>query len=397
MLAEPEPRERRIVERLTYLASVAIEHDRMIGALTLSEERFRRAFEDNAVAMGLLDTGGAVTRANAALRELTGREFTPASTSLLELVLPADRPLVTDRLARVRTGRDRVANCEFRLVGRGGDERTVSATMSLVRGASGEPLQVSVAMLDVTERLAALRDRRARREAEIAQQHAEEASRAKSAFLSAVSHEMRTPLQAITGFAELLGTLELDSARHAEALGHIATGAAHLLELVDDTLDLSRIEAAALPLELSTLPIRAVIDDVVDFLAPVAREHGVRLTAGPRTGQVVADARRLRQVLINLVSNGIRYSGPSGEVEVAAQQDGTVVGITVADNGPGIPESLRTRLFEPFVRSEPTAGPGVGLGLMLARGITEAMGGRLEIRDREDGAGTLATVALPQA
>lgn len=408
---EPTSRERHIVERLTHLASAVLEHAATVGALTVSEERFRRAFEDSALAMALLDTAGTVTSANEAMRTLAGVPLVGGSTALADIVAPDDTAGVTADVAEVGSGRRRQAEREVR-VGPPQGERTAMLTMSLVRGASGEPYQISVTLADLTERLAARRERRARLDAEIARRSAEAASRAKSAFLSAVSHEMRTPLQAITGFTELLGTMPLDAARRAEALEHIAAGAAHLLELVDDTLDLSRIEANALPLTMTVLPVAPVVDEVLQFLAPVAARHGVSLDTDTCHGEALADHRRLRQVLINLVSNGIRYSGQHGAVRVGASGTATATRITVTDNGPGIDPALRARLFEPFVHGAPGRAPhgeqsgeqsgepdeitggGVGLGLMLARGLTEAMGGRLTIDDAPGGRGTVATIEL---
>lgn len=278
--------------------------------------------------------------------------------------------------------------------------------MSLMRGARGEPVQLNVNMLDVAERLAAQEERRARREAVVARRTAEAASRAKSAFLSAVSHEMRTPLQAITSFAGLLGTLPMDTTRRDQALRSITAGATHLLELVDDTLDLARIEAGALPLTLQPVRVDAIVGEVIEFLAPVAVQHSVQLRRDAAGAVVLADHRRLRQVLINLVSNGIRYSGSNGLVSVGATGLGDCVRIAVVDNGPGIDPALGARLFEPFFRPDaeavadvrtncrPSPGAdGIGLGLMLARGLTEAMGGRLELGSARGG-GTVATVSL---
>lgn len=397
----PTAREQRLVGGLTYLVSVALAHSATVGALTVSEERFRRAFHDSAMPYGLLDTAGCFVLGNDALGELTGRAVAPGATMLLDLVVGDDVETVAAMLAEVNSGRSRTAQRDVGIVGPDGTRRTATMTLSLVRGARGEPFQVSVALLDVTERDAARADRRARLTAEIAQRSAEAASRAKSEFLAAVSHEMRTPLQAITGFAELLGTLELDPERRTAALRHITTGASHLLGLVDDTLDLARIEAGVLPLHTETVELATAVRGVLEFLAPVAAQQQVGVTAGPCPGTVRADARRLRQVLINLVANGVRYGGPGASVRVDVVRDGSHQRITVTDTGPGIPATLRARVFEPFVRGDapdepPAAGQGVGLGLMLARGITEAMGGRLDLDAAEaDGRGTRATVVLP--
>ncbi|TAM91406.1 MAG: PAS domain S-box protein, partial [Jatrophihabitans sp.] len=397
----PSGREQRVVEQLSYLAGVAIEHAAMFRALSESEERFRRAFEDNAIAMALVDAAGRFTRVNDALVRLTGVPAERlADVTLADVVAPGERARLQACIDQVRFGRERSRLLESRIRRPADQDAIVSLTMSLVRGAEDEPVQLSVNMLDVTERIAAQEERRARHEAELARRGAEAASRAKSQFLSAMSHEMRTPLQAITGFVELLTTLPLDATRRDEALRHINAGARHLLELVDDSLDLARIEAGALPLTLRDLPVATAVGEVLDLLAPLAGQHAVHLVAEPIDAWAVADDRRLRQVLINLVSNAISYGGSGGSVTVAAGRDGDLVRITVTDHGPGIAADLGERLFEPFFvpesrrdrradpegRAAPGAG-GIGLGLMLARGLSEVMGGRLEL-SAADGGGT---------
>jgi signal transduction histidine kinase len=238
----------------------------------------------------------------------------------------------------------------------------------------------------------------ARREAEVARGAAEAASQAKSAFLTALSHELRTPLQAISGFAELLGTLPLSQERRAAALGHIQDATAHIAALVDDVLDIAKIEAGALPLQLTDLDVATVIQDALDLVSPLAAERGVTLRPGPATGTVRADERRLRQVLINLITNAVRYNRPAGTVEVAAVPGDRAVSIDVTDTGPGIPAGQLGRLFVAFDRLSAEHGheQGAGLGLPLARGLAEAMGGELTVTSHPD-AGSTFTVRLPRA
>jgi signal transduction histidine kinase len=262
---------------------------------------------------------------------------------------------------------------------------------------------VSLNVVDVTARWAAHRDRAARREAELAARVAEDASRAKSVLLSTLSHELRTPLQAIVGFAELLGTLDLPPARREAALGHIDAAAHHVLDLVGDVLDLARLEARALPLAPGRVDLAALVREVLDLLEPLAARRGIRLgTDLPGAGgpAACADPRRVRQVLINLVTNGVRHNHVDGWVRVdawgEAGADGEVV-LTVSDGGPGIPASLAHRLFEPFAQLD--GGPaddagGTGLGLALVRGLVEAMAGTVTVGSTP-GAGTTATVRLP--
>jgi two-component system cell cycle sensor histidine kinase PleC len=245
--------------------------------------------------------------------------------------------------------------------------------------------------------------RAARREAELAARVAEDASRAKSLLLSTLSHELRTPLQAIIGFSELLGTLDLPPARREAALGHIDAAAHHVLDLVGDVLDLARLEARALPLASGAVDLATLVHEVLDLLEPLADRRGIRLdTDLPDAGgpTACADPRRVRQVLINLVTNGVRHNHVEGWVRVGAREADREVVLTVADGGPGIPAALAHRLFEPFAQldggAEEDAGGGTGLGLALVRGLVEAMAGTVTV-DSAPGAGTTATVRLPGA
>ena len=394
----PTAREQQVVDRLCHLASVAIDHATVFGALAVSEERFRRAFDDNAVAMALVSPTGLISRANPALLRLVGLvEDLVQGTSFAALLAAADRPAWHAAAERVSAAPDQVVHLTCGLAD--SPRTVVSASISVVRGASGEPVQLSVNLLDVTARTAAQADRRARREAEVARRAAEQASRAKSEFLTAVSHEMRTPLQAITGFAELLDTPALPADRRSQAPARIASAAAHLLSLVNDTLDIARIEAGVLPVELGPVRLEPLITEVVELLGPLGRRHEVTLLAGPCDAVALADPRRLRQVLLNLLANAVRHGGPGGTVVTGAVAHGERVVITVSDSGCGIPADGLDRLFTPFERLGRPATPageddGAGLGLVLSRGLAEAMRGSLCL-DSAVGIGTVAAVDLP--
>ncbi|MDT7741242.1 MAG: hypothetical protein QOE59_320 [Actinomycetota bacterium] len=398
----PDDRERRLVARFTDLAAVALEHGRLYGALAESEERFRRTFEDNAVGMALTDLRGRFLKVNDALAAMVGRPATDLLAGDLEAVLrPADRAGARLLLRGLTAGTAPAEPLEVCLVGGAG--RTVQAALTASVVGSGSRRHVSLNVVDVTARRAAQRDRAARREAELAARVAEDASRAKSVLLSTLSHELRTPLQAIIGFSELLGTLDLPPARREAALGHIDAAARHVLDLVGDVLDLARLEARALPLAPGRVDLAALVREVLDLLEPLAARRGIRLgTDLPGAGgpAACADPRRVRQVLINLVTNGVRHNHVDGWVRVdawgEAGADGEVV-LTVSDGGPGIPASLAHRLFEPFAQLD--GGPaddagGTGLGLALVRGLVEAMAGTVTVGSTP-GAGTTATVRLP--
>lgn len=397
---QPLDREQRLVERFTHLASVAIDHAGLFTALADSEERFRRAFEDNAVGMALTEPDGTLVKVNRTLREMFGRtEFELLGTGLWELVTPtaADerRAELLDRLAAPG-----VDGAQFEALASCPDGRALllAVAASAVRTADGAPGQLIVNILDITQQRAAERDRRARREAEVARGAAEAASRAKSEFVSALSHELRTPLQAITGFTELLGSLDLPAGRRQAALGHIGAATGHILSMVDDVLDIAKIEAGALSLQTGQVDLAELIGEVLDLLQPLADERGVALRRGDLAATARADGRRLRQILINLVTNGIRYNQPRGWVRISVERTAAGVTIAVRDSGRGIPAEQIERLFVPFDRLDADTGSerGVGLGLVLARGLTEAMAGELTVHSVV-GAGTTVGVALPAA
>lgn len=221
-------------------------------------------------------------------------------------------------------------------------------------------------------------------------------------YLVQLAHELRTPLHAIDGFATLIArTAESDGPRAAadrrEAASHIADGARHLAGLIDDILAMARAEAGQLPVSIRRVDVAREVQASLAMLAPLAAEAGVAITTqAERSVTLGTDPRRLREVVLNLVGNAIKYTPEGGRVtvEVAGTHDGATV-LVVADTGHGMTaEELRT-VFEPWVRSErlpPRAGSG--LGLPLTKRIVEALGGVMTIRSAV-GRGTVVTVHLP--
>ncbi len=245
-------------------------------------------------------------------------------------------------------------------------------------------------MVDITEAKA--------REAALAEAkaEAERASRAKGEFFSRMSHELRTPLNAILGFAQTLATEDLvPEAR--DDVAEIDRAGRHLLSLINDVLDLAAVEAQ--PPAVDSVSVCDVLKEVYGLLRPLLDERGIRLRAVHRCGDahVVADRGRIKQALINLMTNAIKYSRAGGHVRVATSPDDAgQVAIAISDQGSGIATEHLARLFTPFDRlgAEATDVQGTGLGLAITQGLVEAMGGTLVVAS-EVGVGTTFTVLLP--
>jgi len=227
---------------------------------------------------------------------------------------------------------------------------------------------------------------------------AEEAGRRQAAFMSRVSHELRTPLNAILGFGELLrtGTDHLPG-QGASYLGHVLKAGRHMLALVDDLLELQRIEQGKLQPVLAPVDLDELLAGSVQMLVPMADEAGVTLARGPGSGLVAhGEARSLRQIVLNLGSNAIKYGGAGCTVSISAAQHDMHAVIRVADTGPGMaPEQLQ-RLFQPFERlgQERRGVVGSGLGLVISRQLAQALGATLELASTP-GQGTVATLRVP--
>lgn len=228
---------------------------------------------------------------------------------------------------------------------------------------------------------------------------ARRANDAKTTMISFISHELRSPLTTIFGFADILTASELPVAQH-DAAERIARAAEHMNAIVDDLLDVTRLEQGELALACEDVVVTEVIDEVVKQARPLATDHDVAVAIGDVVGvgvEVAADRVRLRQVLWNLVSNAVKYNRPGGDVQVGAKPSGSRVVISVTDTGRGIPAADREAIFTPFVRLAGAADrQGVGLGLAICRRLVEQMGGSVTVTDAPGG-GSRFEVTLPAA
>jgi signal transduction histidine kinase len=233
-----------------------------------------------------------------------------------------------------------------------------------------------------------------------AKEKAEQASRAKSEFLSRTSHELRTPLNAILGFGQLLETSTL-TPYDRECVDQILTGGRRLLELINEVLDISEFESRRLAVSVEPVSVAEVVSESVDFNTPLAKARNVELQAGALdpSWYVLADRHRLRQVLQNLLSNAVKFNREGGTVRVSSvKSSGETFSIHVADTGRGIASEHLERLFSPFDRlgAERTDSDGTGLGLALSKALVEAMGGRIVV-DSRVGQGSTFSVELHEA
>ena len=274
--------------------------------------------------------------------------------------------------------------------------------------ASGRRFPVELAIVGVegarppmfTAFLRDVTDRRAREdELRRAKESAQRASDAKSEFLSHLSHEMRTPLNSIMGFAQLLEGADLEP-DDRDCLDHIASAGKHLLELISDVLDISRIEAGKLPLSVDPVAPLEVIEESLNLVHPLGLERGISFqheVGVTESTYILTDRQRLRQILINLLTNAVIHSGGGGQVVMRCTETADRVRLAVRDDGPGIPAESQARLFRPFERLETSAGTeGAGLGLALTKGLVEAMGGTVGVIS-EPGNGSEFWVELPRA
>lgn len=255
---------------------------------------------------------------------------------------------------------------------------------------------------DVTEQKAAREAlEEARAMADEARDVAETANRAKSEFLSRMSHELRTPLNAVLGFGQMLQMDALDD-RQTEYVDQILRGGRHLLELIDEVLDISKIEIGAVAISVESVGVAEILAESTSLLGPLAAARQISLRStldDDRAAHVMADPQRLRQVLVNFLSNAIKYTPRGSTATTSARHVGDGwLRIAVSDDGPGIPAMLLGRLFHPFERigADQTGVEGTGLGLAHSKALVDRMGGRIGAESTV-GVGSIFWVELPVA
>jgi PAS domain S-box-containing protein len=384
--------------------------ERELG-LRESERRYRELFERAPIAYDEIDREGAICKFNEAVcatlkcapADLLGRK---AWDFLYPEVQAAYRESL---LGRIAAGTESTPyECDY-LLGDGMTAR-VEIRENILRDEHGNPVGVCRSLLDVTERhLAAVAASKAEQyslelhnkvqELAEALNSARSAAAAKGRFLAGVSHELRTPLNAIIGFSELLqdGRIGEVSEQQREILEDILIGARHLLSLINDILDISKIEAGKMEFRPERVDIAALVKEVLDVVRPLADKKDIRLSSAAPVGVTgLIDATRFKQVLYNYLSNAVKFTPDRGQVMLRVEPKGNAaLRIEVEDTGIGIAPEEIPQLFQEFHQlSARKADQGTGLGLALTRRIVEAQGGHVEVRSSV-GRGSIFAAELP--
>jgi PAS domain S-box-containing protein len=362
-----------------------------------SEEKYRSLI--NNVKLGIfrstLETSGKFLEVNPAMEEITGYSREELlQMKVIDLYTHAEERAVF--IEKVTSTAERVTR-EARFRKRDGTEIVVWATTVAVRDAAGKILYIDGIMEDITER------KRVQEALQENTRQLEVASRAKSEFLASMSHELRTPLNAVIGFSELMldGVSGEINDEQRDCLNDILSSGQQLLSLINDVLDLSKIEAGRMELKLENLNLTDVINDVVQTVKPILDEdrHKIGVSVGEGLPPVHADKRRLRQILLNLLSNAIKFTPPGGKLGIKVTRNGDWCQVSVVDNGIGIKEEDQERVFEVFTQAATLPKEkegGTGLGLALTKQFVEAIGGRIWV-ESEYGKGSKFTFTLPLA
>ena len=399
--------EDRVRERTLALQTEIAERRHTEAALAVSEQRFRAIFDSVSIGVTVVNRVGRLVEVNPAFCTMMGCTAVDLVGRLLsDFQLPdvlgedGTALAVGGALAR----RQRYLTPDGRVL-------QVAANLRTLHDATGQPVATVGALQDLTQVLRLREAEREREEAEIA-------NRTKSEFLANLSHEFRGPLNAIVGFAQMLGDSDNtpgdvdntlpDSLGQQHGLAQIRQAGWHLLDMVNDVLNLSRLEAGSLRLMLEPVSLADLAQDAVQMVEPAASQAGVTLalSLSPQADRAQADPLRLRQVLINLLGNAIKYNRRGGRVTLRTRPGAAgELTVEVEDTGIGLSESQIGELFTPFNRlgrerldagDGSPGSQGTGIGLVICRKLSQLMGGELTVSSRQ-GEGSVFSLRLPRA
>jgi PAS domain S-box-containing protein len=386
--------EAAVTERTAALQQEVVERQQAESALRESEQRFRNILNNVPIGVVYTDLRGNVLQTNPRFCELTGYSADELlGMPSLDFTHPDDIRQDAELSRQLVTGEIPLYRRNKRYIARDGHTLWVQSTVSLLRDEQGQPRRIVGAVEDITDHMKLA-------EAQQARAAAEASNHAKSDFLSRMSHELRTPLNAMLGFAQLL---ELDK-RHPLAdaqrpwVGQIQHAGWHLLEMINDVLDLSRIESGNVRLQIEPLELTALLARTVPLVEETARKRGIRISQdlAANAMRVQGDNTRVKQILTNLLTNAVKYNADQGRIHVATRLHGSEVEISVTDTGLGMTPEQMAELFQPFNRlgRERSAQEGTGIGLVISQRLAELMGGSLRARS-VTGEGSVFILSLP--
>jgi PAS domain S-box-containing protein len=363
--------------RLVFIARDVTEAAQAEAALARSVDLTRAIFDAAADSIVMIDRNLIVLEASPGHERLYGSPHNSVGENdSLDSMHPGDRSHVASSIERLFAQRsDRVTTFRFRGRHADGHWLTMESRGRLVQDMEGEVPMAVLVTRDISDAVA--RDE----VLEEAKSEAERANRAKSEFMSRMSHELRTPLNSVLGFAQIL-QMESTSAGDVEIGDQIYRSGQHLLNLINEVLEISRIESGTIAVSLETIVLDDVIDECVGLVQPQANAMNVNIiNVATKRHSVIADANRLRQVVINLLSNAIKYNTNGGTVSLTCEHRNEFLRLCIEDTGIGIAPEMINRLFIPFDRlgAESSGIDGTGLGLAVSKSLTEAMGGSLTL------------------
>jgi PAS domain S-box-containing protein len=374
----------RLLNFVAEQTAVAVQRRQAEDALALAEQRYRSIFENAVEGLYVTAPEGRFLSANPALARMLGYDSVPALLTAINdikrqvYVLPGRRD---DFFAQIQNN-DEVADFVSEVFRRDGSTLWISESVRVVRDARGVIDHFEGVATDVTQQREAARALREAKEA------ADTASRTKSYFLASVSHELRTPLNGILGYTQILRRDTALTDKQRDGVRVIHESADHLLALINDVLDLSKIEAGRIELHPADFDLPGFAASVERVFTPRAREKNILFETAVATDLprwVRGDEQRLRQIVFNLVSNAVKFTAAGGVVFSVQRAEGAAIRFSVSDTGPGISEEDLGKLFEPFTqvgRTQATAATGTGLGLAISRSLVERMGGRLRVESK---------------
>ncbi|MDD5411229.1 MAG: PAS domain-containing protein [Methylobacter sp.] len=368
---------------------------RKLAELALEENRIRLEESQNLAKLGNWETDfstGEIRWADEIYR-IFGQDpatFTPSVKAFLRAVHPDDIELV--RANERRAAETGIHNVFHRIIRPDGEIRHVHELARLERNADGQRVRLIGTVQDVTELKQAEQALIATRD------EAERANNAKSEFLSSMSHELRTPMNAILGFGQLL---EMDTELNedqTDCVSEILKAGRHLLTLINEVLDLSKIESGNIELTIEPLACAELVGECLALVSPLAQGRGITMNNGGLGGLMIcADRTRLKQVLLNLLSNAIKYNSPQGNVWIRASAHAGLVRLEVSDTGSGISVERQQELFQPFSRlgADDTDIEGTGIGLTISQRLIEMMGCKIGVESKEN-CGSTFWIELPE-